>query len=106
MTKPMTLEELKEKLDDIMLEASIKGFNRRATFGDISSRDKTLQAFIQFREENHIVQVVEGELPVPYIPVDAKGNLNMDFALGAKRQREAIKEAGYVKVRSVSEVMK
>ena len=71
MTKPMTVEELRDKarltdeeikkiLDRYWVKPYVSERHRDIIKAQV---DKALQAFIQFCEENNIKQVVEGELP-------------------------------------------
>ncbi len=103
MTKPMTVEELKEKarltdeerVDIVISEEEMGVFiplkTHNAIMGVIKAQqDKDFKAFIQFCKENQIYQVAEGELPVTDELISWSD----------------VRNAGYVKVKPVSEVLK
>ena len=110
MTKPMTLEELKEKarltdeemvkaLEDAHLSPFANPYQERCVTTK-AQQDKDFNAFLKWCEREHIYQVVEGELP------------NEDSIAGSIEEESAYEEAqqdmlkaGYKKVKPVSEVL-
>lgn len=97
--KPMTLSELKERLD------AISRFGK----GDIykSRTDQIIQTFTQFCKENHIVQVVEGELPELK---GLTGSVSLEektgFLLGVEDCKERMLKWHKQSLKPVSEVLR
>ena len=105
MTKPMTVEELKVEIakslfvpELVKLYESMRWENLPEDVKKpyLAEATRTLKPFIQFCEENNIKQVVEGELP------KTKSGFFGDVV---KETMRKLKDAGYVKVKSVSEVL-
>ena len=85
-------EELQAKTHQIIEN------NLRVDNGEAWLTLEGLYEVFTYLHSQNVVMKMDRNFPVPYTPIDNEQNLNTEFALDAKMQREIIKEAGFVVV--------